>query len=184
VRATRDSLARIAGLATALSLATAPAPANALPGVTGPGSEPPAGVVLAQEGRPAMPDAHKIAILIRTTLVALNHANRTDNYTVLHELGSESFQEGNSPEGLRDIFAEFRERDLDLGPVTVINPQLFREPAFDQRGRLRLTGFFPSQPEQVNFDLAFEQVDGNWRLFGIGVNTTRETPVAESIETQ
>ncbi len=184
MNATRDSLARIVGLATALSLAMGAASASALPGATGPGAEPPAGLVLAQEGRPAMPDAHKIAILIRTTLIALNHANRTDNYTVLHELGSASFQEGNSPEALRDIFAEFRERDLDLGPITVINPQLFREPAFDERGRLRLTGFFPSQPEQVNFDLAFERVDGDWRLFGIGVNTTREMPVAESIETQ
>jgi hypothetical protein len=63
-------------------------------------------------------------------------------------------------------------------PVAVITPKLYRDPSFDERGRLRLTGFFPSRPEQVNFDLAFEMVDGHWRLFGIGVNTSREVPAA------
>jgi hypothetical protein len=66
--------------------------------------------------------------------------------------------------------------DLDLGRITIINPQHFRDPLIDDLGRLRLIGFFPSRPEQVNFDLAFEMVDGEWKLFGIGVNTSREAP--------
>jgi hypothetical protein len=48
-------------------------------------------------------------------------------------------------------------------------------------GYLRLTGYFPSQPEQVNFDLAFQFVQGPWRIFGIGVNTSRDTPAAMSM---
>ena len=30
----------------------------------------------------------------------------------------------------------------------------------------------------MNFDLAFQFGEGQWRLFGIGVNTSREEPVA------
>lgn len=131
-------------------------------------------VATAAAQMPAMPDTAKMTILIRTTIIALNHANRSDNYTVLHELAAPGFQDSNSPDQLREIFSALRERDLDLGPVAVISPSLFRDPALDEQGRLRLTGFFPSRPEQVNFDLAFEMVDGEWKLFGIGVNTSRE----------
>jgi hypothetical protein len=122
---------------------------------------------------PDLPGEAQLIILIRTAIIALNQANKTNNYSVLHDLGSPNFQAANSPDRLRQLFSALRERDLDLGPIMVISPQLFREPSIDQRGRLRLTGFFPSQPEQVNFDLAFENVEGEWRLFGIGVNTSR-----------
>jgi hypothetical protein len=125
-----------------------------------------------------MPDQAKMMILIRTTVLALNEANKTNNYSVLHQLGAPGIQRGNTPEGLSEIFAAMRERNLDLGPVAVIQPQLYRDPAIDERGRLLLTGFFPSRPERVNYDLAFEMVDGDWRVFGIGVNTSREVPAA------
>jgi hypothetical protein len=36
---------------------------------------------------------------------------------------------------------------------------------------LRLTGFFPTRPQQINFDLLFQNVAGQWRLFGISVAT-------------
>jgi hypothetical protein len=128
----------------------------------------------AETVRPSnLPGEAQLTILIRTTIIALNQANRTNNYSVLHDLGSPNFQAANSPDRLRELFSALRERDLDLGPIMVISPRLFREPSIDERGRLRLAGFFPSQPEQVNFDLAFEMVEGEWRLFGIGVNTSR-----------
>ena len=36
---------------------------------------------------------------------------------------------------------------------------------------LRLTGAFPTRPLQINFDLLFQNVGGQWRLFGISVAT-------------
>jgi hypothetical protein len=35
-----------------------------------------------------------------------------------------------------------------------------------------LSGFFPSAPEQVNFDLAFQSVEGRWLLFAVALNTS------------
>jgi hypothetical protein len=125
------------------------------------------------EQRLAIPDQSTLIILIRTAIIALNQANKTNDYSVLHALGAPGFQQANSPERLSELFSALRDRDLDVGPIVVIPPNLFREPSIDNRGRLRLTGFFPSRPEQVNFDLAFEMVEGEWRLFGIGVNTSR-----------
>ena len=128
--------------------------------------------VRAETGPPTLPDAATMVVLIRGAVAALNHANLTGNYSVMRELAAPGFQQANSFADLTAIFADLRERQIDLGPVAVIDPQLFRPPAIDERGLLRLTGFFASRPEQVNFDLAFQKVSGAWRLFGIGLNTS------------
>jgi hypothetical protein len=42
---------------------------------------------------------------------------------------------------------------------------------------MRMAGFFPSVPTQVNFDLIYAPVNGQWRLFGIAVNLGSSAPV-------
>jgi hypothetical protein len=142
----------------------------------------PAGAVKAKSlpssGMPQLPDSPTMVSLIRSSIIALNQANLTGNYSVLRDLSAPGFQQGNSFAKLSEAFSELRARQIDFAPVAVIDPRLFRPPAIDDRGRLRLTGYFPSQPEQVNFDLAFQIVDGQWRLFGVGLNTSREMPLA------
>jgi len=73
-----------------------------------------------------------------------------------------------------------RASHIDFAPVAVIEPHLLRAPAIDERGMVRLAGFFPSKPERVNFDLAFQIVDGQWRMLGIGLNTSPEEPIASA----
>lgn len=119
-----------------------------------------------------MPADAQLIALIRNAVVSLNQANMTGDYSVMRELGSPGFREANPPAKLAENFADLRARGIDLSPVVVIEPRLARAPAIDPRGYLRLTGFFPSTPEQVNFDLAFDFNNGAWRLFGIGVNTS------------
>jgi len=118
---------------------------------------------------PALPDAYKMDMLIRTTLIALSQANLTGNYTVLRDLGSPSFQSANTAARLTEAFAELRQRKLDFSPILFFNPKLVRQPAIDDGGRLRLTGFMDTRPERINFDMMFERVGGDWRLFGIAV---------------
>lgn len=136
--------------------------------------------VRVDSGKPEIPDAAALVTLMRTTVIALNQANLTGNYSVLRDLASPGFQQANSYAKLTTIFADLRGRQIDLGPVAVIDPKLFRPPAIDERGMLRISGFFVSQPEQVNFDLAFQRLEGRWVLFGLGVNTSVEMPVANN----
>jgi hypothetical protein len=67
---------------------------------------------------------------------------------------------------------------VDISPIAVINAKLVQQPSIDASGRLHLTGFFPSRPEQVNFDVSFEMVDGRWRLSALALNTTLSEPPA------
>ncbi|MGE8943420.1 hypothetical protein ACO2I3_16050 [Leptospira interrogans] len=117
----------------------------------------------------AIPTGAKQSLMIRTTLIAVSQANATGNYSVLRELGSAGFQMANTPARLTEVFGELRRRKIDLTPVLYYEPKLVRPPSFDENRRLRLTGLIDSRPEQVNFDMLFENVAGDWRLFGIAV---------------
>ena len=53
---------------------------------------------------PKMPDQYKLNLLIRTTIIAINQANKTGNCTVLRDLAAPDFQNVNSAEKLAEIF--------------------------------------------------------------------------------
>ena len=128
--------------------------------------------------KPANIDRNGVLMLIRSSLLALDQANKTGNYTVLRDLGSPGFQAGNTAARLSEIFAQQRNEKLDLSGVAVIDPQLTVLPEIQANGMMHMAGFFPSMPSQVNFELIFAPVDGQWRLFGIGVNLGQAAPVA------
>ncbi len=113
-------------------------------------------------------DRNGVLILIRSTLLALDHANKTGNYTVLRDLGAPGFQV-NTAARLGEIFADQRRNNLDLSGVAAIDPQLSLLPQIEANGFMRLAGFFPSIPRPVNFEMIFAPVDGQWRLFGLSV---------------
>jgi hypothetical protein len=119
-----------------------------------------------------IPGGPALSILIRRTLLALNDANLTGNYTVFRDLAAPGFQSANNAAKLGEIFSNLRNRGIDLAPVMYFDPKLVRQPAITPNGMLRVSGFIPSKPEQVNFDMMFEKVEGRWRLFGIAVNTS------------
>jgi hypothetical protein len=128
---------------------------------------------------PSTLDHNALVVLIRSHITALNQGNLTSNYSVLRDLSAPGFQQANSLAKLTTIFAELRGRQLDLGPVAVINPELSHEAAIDHKGMLRLRGFCPTKPERVTFDMTFQVIQGQWRLFDLVINASRE--VAASV---
>jgi hypothetical protein len=130
---------------------------------------PPAAVAPQQQQLPV--SLEQALYLIRSTLLSLNDANRTGNYTVLRDLAAPDFQAGNTAADLSQNFTDLRHRHFDLFSVALAAPQLTAPPALDDHGMLRLTGFFPTRPQQINFDLLFQNAGGQWRLFGISVAT-------------
>lgn len=123
------------------------------------------------EAAPAVPipPPEVLLMLVRTTLVALNQANFTGNYTVLHALGTPALQQRNSPADLGQAFAGLRQQNIDLSPTLVLTPQLTEGPVIASDSSLRFKGYFPSQPLQINFAMAFQPVAGRWRVEGLSV---------------
>ena len=164
--------------------ALAPALLSAGLGSAQPAPQPPAGSSPAPPGQalsppqpqPAQIDKNGLLILVRSTLLALHHANVTGNYTVLRDLGAPGFQAANSAARLGEVFARQRAQSLDLSGVAVLEPQLTVLPQIVEGGMMRMAGFFPSVPVQVNFELLFAPVNGQWRLFGLSLNVGQAAP--------
>jgi hypothetical protein len=127
--------------------------------------------------KPANIDRNGVLMLVRSSLLALDQANKTGNYTVLRDLAAPAFQV-NSAARLAEIFAKQRNEKLDLSGVAVIDPQLTLLPQIEPSGMMHMAGFFPSVPSQVNFELLFAPIEGQWRLYGISVNVGQSAPVA------
>jgi hypothetical protein len=128
--------------------------------------------------KPANIDRNGVIMLVRSTMLALDHANKTGNYTVFRDIAAPGFQAGNNAARLAEIFAKLRNDKLDLSGVAVIDPQLSLLPQIEANGLMHMAGFFPSVPSQVNFELMYAPVDGQWRLFGISVSVGQSAPVA------
>jgi hypothetical protein len=126
-----------------------------------------------------MPPPEAMIIMIRSSLVALSQANTTNNYAVLNALGSDSFRQANPPARLAQIFAPFRTNNIDLAPVVFVTPQLSQQPKIEN-GRLRLVGYFPTQPMQVLYDVQYEPSGGIWKLYGLSVNLNAVPPAPQN----
>ncbi len=118
---------------------------------------------------PDVPDETRIILMVRNAVIALNQANLTGNYAVLRGMGTANFQMTNSPTRLAEVFATLRSRKIDLSPIMVFTPKMTSKPALDGQV-LRLTGYFPTTPEQVQFDLAYQYAGEQWLLAGIAIS--------------
>ena len=118
-----------------------------------------------------LPAPEMLLLLIRSTIMALDHANKTGNYTVLREIGGPGLQ-AMTPEQLARIFERLRAERIDLAPSAVITPELVEQPSIGSDGQLRLVGNFPTEPLRIEFQLVFEAVDGSWKPHGLSVSMT------------
>jgi hypothetical protein len=130
-------------------------------------SAPPAQVAPAPA--PGVPETLVVHKLVWSAMAALDHANQTGNYSVLRDLGAPSFQANNSAATLGGIFTAIRNQNVDLGFTLVTTPVFQFPPAIVQGGLLRIRGVFPLRPTAIGFDLLFQNVGGQWRIFGMGV---------------
>jgi hypothetical protein len=107
--------------------------------------------------------------LIWSAMAALDHANQTGNYSVLRDLGAPSFQANNSAATLGATFQALRTQRVDVANALIVSPTFEIPPTLIEGGLLRARGSFPVRPEALGFDLLFQNVTGQWRLFGIAV---------------
>ena len=123
----------------------------------------------ASAGTTPAPDRQETARLIWTTLIAVDHANRTGNYSVLRDLAAPSFRDANNAARLAGIFAKFRTRDIGLRRVVLASPVYAEPPKILDSGLYRVKGSFAGRPVGITFDLLFQHTDAGWQLFGVSI---------------
>jgi hypothetical protein len=109
------------------------------------------------------------ASLARSVLLRLDDANRSGSYDVFRSMAAPAFQSINSAADLERIFAWLRKERIRLDMASTLGEHDIGPAAREPHGMLRVTGRVAATPRQVNFDLMFQSVGGEWRLFGIAV---------------
>jgi hypothetical protein len=173
-----DMLHRLAVLVFALAAMLAP-PAVIAGDVTQ--APPQTKAAPAQKGV-AMPDASKLTLMVQLHVAALSLANITGNYSVLHALGTPDFQTQNPIEKLGQRFGAFRKNGIDISPALLYPPVLVDQPVIEANGVIRVAGFYATEPQRIAFQLAFQPINGMWRLADIDVRTLvpQPAPVADA----
>jgi hypothetical protein len=158
---------------------TEPTPKSGAPAAAkqAPKPAPPAPAPATKPQTPPQISIEQVLYLIRSTMLTLNDANRSGNYTVMRDLAAPSFQAKNSSADLAQAFADLRRRNFDLHAAALIAPQLTTAPMIDAGGKLILAGVFPTRPLQIKFDMVFEVSDGQWKLLGIAIATPEAPPL-------
>jgi hypothetical protein len=126
--------------------------------------------------RPSLPGTDNILILIRTSLLTLNDAIQTGNFTVLRDRVAPSVRDQNPAHQLYRVFARLIEQKVDLRGTAILTPEMTDVPAIDDNGRLNLKGVFRAPDSTgLSFHLLFESVRGQWLLYGASVDTVPAT---------
>ena len=112
----------------------------------------------------------QLVTLIKSTIMAVQHANQTGNYSVLRDLGSPVFRERFDQARLTAVFANLRSRGVNLSPVLFLAPNLTKQPEMTEGNELHLVGDFPTRPLQIQYEMLFVELDGVWRLNGLAVD--------------
>lgn len=134
---------------------------------------------LSRAGRhPVAPTPEQTTYLIRATLIALDHANRTGNYSVLRELASTNFQHRNGPDHLASVFAGMRHSHVDLTAAALQHPRWLAPPALTPDNRLALHGTMPALPSAVAFDVRYSIEGGIWKLDAIDISPAKTQTAA------
>lgn len=122
---------------------------------------------------PPAPDEKRAASMVKVTLVTLNNAVQSKNFSVLWSQAAYAFRRKYTVVKLRHAFAPFIKQGVDLASALNLNPEWSAPPDVDAHGELRLSGWFRTQPRIVRFDLRYTHERGRWRLSMIDVDTTQ-----------
>jgi hypothetical protein len=121
---------------------------------------------------PAEEDLEK---LVLDTLVSFNDSVQSDDFTDFHATMAKPAQEQISVEKLKTSFHEFVEKKIDFSDIENLDPT-FDSKEIDKDGILNVAGSYPTTPVIVQFRLRYLQEEGEWKLFGINVDTKKESP--------
>jgi hypothetical protein len=117
-----------------------------------------------------VPSERSLEALVKSSLLSLNDANVTGNYSVLHAKLSKPFRDQFSAERLKETFREFADKHVDYDIIAAYKPVYGKLPVVDDDGKLLVEGYFPTEPKRLNFKLDFIPSDGEWKLIRVKVD--------------
>lgn len=115
------------------------------------------------------PSQLDLSRMIWSTVAAVDHANRSGNYSVLRDISAQAFQINYNPARLTEIFAGLRNSNIDLSTALLVPPTYYEAPQMVREDLFRVKGLFQLRPISISFDMFFQWEQGRWKLAGIDI---------------
>lgn len=122
-----------------------------------------------------IPSDEDLKELSLDTLLAFNDGVQTGDFTDFHATMAKMAQEQISVEKLKTSFHDFVEKKIDFSKIEDLEPTLETK-TIDKDGILNVAGSYPTTPVIVHFSLRYMKEDAEWKLFGINVDTKKDSP--------
>lgn len=119
-----------------------------------------------QSGR-LTPSQLELSKIIWSIVAAVDHANRSGNYSVLRDISAQAFQSNYNPARLTEVFAGLRKSKIDLSNVLLVPPTYYQAPQMVREDLFRVKGIFQLRPTSIQFDMLMQWEQGRWKLAGI-----------------
>jgi hypothetical protein len=117
----------------------------------------------------APPDKALAVRLIHATLSAINDANLTSNYTVLHALGAPEFRAAFPPQRLASALGALRQHDIDLAALAEAEPVIEEGILHPAQNAIQFRGHLTAQPTRLAFTFSYQFADQRWQLYGFDI---------------
>lgn len=119
---------------------------------------------------PAVPSEKELKALTAESLQAFNKAIQAKDFTSFHKYISALWREQITPAKLKSIFQTFIDQEIDLAPITNLEPVFDRPASIDSDEVLVVQGRYATTPSAVQFRLKYVNEKSAWRLVGIKVD--------------
>lgn len=116
---------------------------------------------------PALPTLERMA---SETMALFASCVKSGDFDPFQTTISTLWQSRTSPARLRQAFAPFVEKQVDLSQYAQVGPIFNQPPALDEDGVLHLTGYFPHEAGTLIFDFSFTFEYPEWKLLGLNVS--------------
>ena len=116
-----------------------------------------------------VPDQLELSKLIWSTILAVDHANNSGNYSVLRDMAAQGFQINNNAASLAQVFGGIRNARIDLSNALLVPPTYIEAPRQVAADVIEVKGVFQLRPTSIYFNMFYQWEQGRWKLYGIDV---------------
>lgn len=122
---------------------------------------------LSAEENIVLPDRKLATALIYETIISVNNASQTQNYSVLRALAAPAFKKKYSDEKLEKTFGHLAKKGINLRPLILLTPTIQKSQYAPRNNLFRLKGFIPTAKIKLDFEMIYQFHQGAWRIYAI-----------------
>lgn len=118
-----------------------------------------------------IPSKEELKRMSEDSLLEFGEAVKNKDFSDFYDDIADLWQKQTTAKKLLEAFKTFTDQNIDLTDAIRGLEPLFSSTKIDpDNDVLIISGFYPTKPNRIIFDLKYLQEEGDWKLVGINVN--------------